>query len=170
MNCDPSVVGYILVAIILPTVSAQEAGSLATIPNSANASVQRIENELHFRLEKPVFEAEIRLPRLNNNVCRAYLKTKQYAGNQDTGNQDAENRETLPLVSGSEYLAPRLPDPTQELPFSQTPSEWRIALPDTMAFPATVILQLTSPAVYAPNGQTCTADPDGTLVLPARHG
>ena len=105
MNCDPSVVGYILVAITLPTVSAQEAGSLATIPNSANASVQRIENELHFRLEKPVFEAEIRLPRLNNNVCRAYLKTKQYAGNQDTGNQDtgnqdAENRETLPLVSG----------------------------------------------------------------------
>ena len=170
MNCDPSVVGYILVAMILPTVSAQEAGSLATIPNSANASVQRIENELHFRLEKPVFEAEIRLPRLNNNVCRAYLKTKQDAGNQDAGNQDAENRETLPLVSGSEYLAPRLPDPTQELPFSQTPSEWRIALPDTMAFPATVILQLTSPAVYAPNGQTCTADPDGTLVLPARHG
>ncbi|MEC9148928.1 MAG: hypothetical protein VX470_08805, partial [Planctomycetota bacterium] len=112
MNCDPSVVGYILVAMILPTVSAQEAGSLATIPNSANASVQRIENELHFRLEKPVFEAEIRLPRLNNNVCRAYLKTKQDAGNQDAGNQDAENRETLPLVSGSEYLAPRLPDPT----------------------------------------------------------
>ncbi len=138
---------------------AQESGQALSIPNSAGVTTEVAGNELHFNLTQAPETAEIRLPRLNNNVEGAYWK-----------NIEAPP-ETLdpPALSDSEYLPPDLPAANQQLAFKQTPTQWRIQLHDKIRYPATVILQLIGPATYAPKGYVCQPDGDGSIVLPAKH-
>jgi hypothetical protein len=158
---NPTLVSRVTLLLLIPLTltAAQDDGESLSIPNSAGVSTNIVGDELHFELKSATEPAEIRLPRLNNNVYGAYWKSI-----------DAPS-ETFdpPALSGSEYLAPVLPAASQHLAFSQTPTEWRIQLNNKIQYPATVILRLVGPATFAPEGHVCQPDGDGSIVLPAKH-
>ena len=158
---NPTRVLWVVFALLTPfnPTVAQNSVDSVSIPNSAGVTTKIVGDELHFKLQRAPEPAEIRLPRINNNVYGAYWKKSEAS---------AETFDP-PALSDSEYLPPVLPAAGQHLTFSQTPTEWRIRLNNKIQYPATVILRLVGPATYAPEGYVCQPDGDGSIVLPARH-
>ena len=114
---NPTRVLWVVFALLTPfnPTVAQNSVDSVSIPNSAGVTTKIVGDELHFELQRAPELAEIRLPRINNNVYGAYWKKSE---------APAETFDP-PALSDSEYLPPVLPAAGQHLTFSQTPTEWR---------------------------------------------
>ncbi len=131
------------------------------LPNSADAACEVDGHQLLVHLATAPSPAQLTLPRLNNVVLDLFW----------TGRSEAATAEPIADdPAHSRYLAPFLPPAEQLLSLSQDPQQWRIALPDAIAYPATIHVRCDSPPQYSPEGHTCSVAADGTITLPARHG
>ena len=147
-------------AAVAPLSAAYPQEPTLELPNSADAPCQATTYQLSFSLAQAPTDARLTFPRLDSVVQAVYWQSTVAAPPAPS---------PIPEPPFSEYLPPRLPEPNTLLALSQSPTEWSIQLNDEIEYPATIVLQLGSPFVYAPEGHVCTASDDGEITLPAHH-
>lgn len=149
-----------LVGLLLSQMAALADDEPCPLPASAGMGCRMVGNRVEWDLLSPPPEPTLTFPRLNNVVLQAFW---QPLDQPDCDMHPAEPNEH------SAYLPPRLVPAERLLLLTHTPTTWRIALGDTVAYPARIVLELASPPLSAPHGHVCSPGEDGTITLPARH-
>lgn len=115
---------------------------------------------VYFLVREMPAERRLTLPRLHSPVRFAWRMP--VAG---------ETTESLRRLDNHEYARPASAYTAKDiLPLSQSPSEWTIALPERLALPAVVALDLFEAPIPGADAGPVTPAGDGSIVLPAHRG
>ncbi|MBL6832270.1 MAG: hypothetical protein ISQ70_12775 [Pirellulales bacterium] len=150
----------VLSAILLGQPAATVADEACPLPTPAGVECRGVGSRVEFDMLAPPAEPGLTFPRLNNVVLQVSWEPRK---------EQPHAAEEAASLEHSAYRPPQLIPAERQLTLSQTPRTWTIGLPDTITYPARIVLELASAPLFPPQGHACTAAADGSITLPARH-
>jgi len=133
------------------------------LPSTPQATIESHAGAIYFRLDEPPAEPLLKFPRLHVPVRSVWF------WNQELATQMSKPEEADPARQ-SIHRAPFVPPRAAMLKLTQSPTEWKIALPANAKYPLVVVMDVIGTPASPSELPELGKGADGTIVLPACRG
>ncbi|XZE55722.1 hypothetical protein SH139x_001746 [Planctomycetaceae bacterium SH139] len=127
------------------------------------ATIESHPGAIYFRLDEPPAEPLLKFPRLHVPVRSVWYWNEELAA------QTSKPGEASSATQATD-LAPFVPPREVMLQLTQSPVEWKIALPANAKYPLVVVMDVIGTPASPAELPVLGAGADGTIVLPACRG